>query len=81
MAAAGLEPFPIVHVLVLVPTAQLTSLFNDKELLLQHLYLQYLPENITPLFMLQGFKHKLNVPINTLFSGFHFLVALSPTAK
>lgn len=38
----------ISHVLALVPTAQLTPLFNDKELLLQHLYLQYLPENITP---------------------------------
>lgn len=51
MAAAGPEPLPIAHVLVLVSTAQLTSLFNDKELLLQHLYLQYLPENIPPTFL------------------------------
>lgn len=57
----------IPRVLALVPTAQLTPLINNKELLLQHLYLQYLPENITTLFMLQRFKHKLNVTINTLF--------------
>lgn len=64
---AGLESLPIAHALVLVFTAQLSSFFNDKEFLLQPLYLQYLPENIPPLFMLQGFKHKLNVTINTLF--------------
>lgn len=50
MAAAGLEPLPLAHVLVLVSAAQLTSLFNNKELLLQHLYLQYLAENIPPTF-------------------------------
>lgn len=43
MAPEGLEPLPLAHVLVLVSAAQSTSLYNNKELLLQHLYVQYIP--------------------------------------
>lgn len=50
VAEAGVEPVSITHVLVLLSTTGLTSIFNGKELLWEHLYLHYLPENITPMY-------------------------------